>query len=597
MEYKMQEQNKKIKIWKIILIILFNIIYPYIIYLISNLNNPVFFIIRKYRGFASIIYELVIVYGFYLLFKAIFKKSMRSNIAIAILFNIISIISYYKVNIVQKPFLPEDILLVGNALEIAEYGNLTITPIIIMQIIITVIVLVIQGLITWYSKYEKYHKTKTRIIIGAISGAFILIACLGNWSNVSGLGEDVYDYTSNHYQYGATVNFCKNIYKLIERPKLEIYSKQRLNSIKEKNKKIESNIQKGENKPNIIVIMGESFTDITKLEGLEFSSEPIENFKNLKKNYANGTTTVSIYGGETSTSEFEFLTSCTTRFIPNIKYPYSQAVQGNTISIINTLKNNGYYTVAIHPNKGKFYNRKNVYNYFGFDKTVFSSNMKNIENYYDGKISDQDFVEEIINQYENAQADKKFIFAISMESHMPYIKEKYAETQIKVNTNGKYNLSEEEIAEIEVYTQGLYNFDKSIKYLTEYFNKKEEEVMIVIFGDHLPALNSLYEQAYGENIEKYQTPYLIWTNYQTEINTEKNISIAGLALRVLESANIELPWYYKGISEFYKQYPVFERKFVLDKNGNLLPQDTNNEQIEDYSIIQFDILFEKNIKD
>ena len=120
--------------------------------------------------------------------------------------------------------------------------------------------------------------------------------------------------------------------------------------------------------------------------------------------------------------------------------------------------------------------------------------------------------------------------------------------------------------------------------------------MLVVFGDHLPALNSLYNNVYGESIEKYQTPYLIWTNYETEINVEKNTSLAGLSTRVLANANIDMPWFYDYIYEFYKEYPVFEKRFIIDKNGKTLEEDTNNELIENYNIIQFDILFKKNIK-
>ena len=100
----------------------------------------------------------------------------------------------------------------------------------------------------------------------------------------------------------------------------------------------------------------------------------------------------------------------------------------------------------------------------------------------------------------------------------------------------------------------------------------------------------------GESIEKYQTPYLIWTNYETEINVEKNTSLAGLSTRVLANANIDMPWFYDYIYEFYKEYPVFEKRFIIDKNGKTLEEDTNNELIENYNIIQFDILFKKNIK-
>lgn len=588
------------KAGKIFLVILFNIIFPYIIYFLSNINNENFFVFREIRESAgfdlsfAFLYELVIVYGLYFFFKAIFKKSLRANIAIAILFNLISIISYYKVQVVEKPFLPEDILLIGSAFEIAGYGNLQIEPVLILQVFITTILLVIQGLITWYTKYEKYHKKLTRAIIGVVTAAILLLACLKNWSNMSLFTEDDYNYKLDHYHYGATVNFFKNMYKLIEKDELAIYSEEKLKQIKEEAQKLESNTTSKE-RPNIVVIMAESFTDITKVEGIEFNKDPLENYKNLIKEGTSGTATVSIYGGETSTSEFEYLTGSSAKFIPNVRYPYAQAMRGDTLSIVTTLKKEGYYTTSIHPNTGGFYNRENAYKHLGFDNSIFINDMQDIDNYYGENVSDMDTAEEIVKQYEKSPSDKKFIFTITMEAHMPFTSDKYPNNDIELVSND-YNLTQKDIEEIEIYTKSLSNFDKSLKYLTDYFKQKDEEVMLVVFGDHLPALNTLYEKAYGEGIEKYQPTYFVWTNYETELNIEKNISPAGLSMRILENANIDMPWYYKSISEFYKQYPVYEKRFVVDKDGNILDNDTQNEAIDNYHIIQFDILNEKNIE-
>lgn len=116
------------------------------------------------------------------------------------------------------------------------------------------------------------------------------------------------------------------MYKLIEKDELAIYSKEKLKQIEEEAQKLESNIT-SEERPNIIVIMAESFTDITKVDGLEFNKDPLENYKNLIKEGTSGTATVSIYGGETSTSEFEYLTGSSAKFIPNVRYPYAQAMR------------------------------------------------------------------------------------------------------------------------------------------------------------------------------------------------------------------------------------------------------------------------------
>ena len=577
------------KVRNIFLTILFNIIFPYIIFLISNINNLDFLNakmkITAYSWYFIVyIYEFVIIYGIYLLFKAIFRKSLPSNICLSIILNLISIISFYKVSIAQKPFLPEDLFLIENALEIAEYGNLKLEGIILLQIIINVIVLALQFIITKYTNYEKIPKTSTRIVMLVFSIILLSCACLYRWSDFVALKYRDLDPRYDYKIYGATVDFFKNIPDLIYKPELDIYSEEEVNNIKQEIEDSEY-VVNGSN-PNIIVIMAESFSDITKLNQIEFESDPIPNYRDLSDDYASGNTVVSIYGGETSMSEFEFLTGSSTRFLNGEKYPYVQIVKSNKDSIVRTLKDQGYYTTAIHPNSGGFYNRKTAYKRLGFDKTIFIDNMENIENYYQNNVSDMDTAEEIIHQYETCNSDKKFIFAVTIESHTPYVSEKYDQNEIKLKEN---NLSEEQVTEIETYTQGIYNLDKTLKYLTEYFSQKQEEVMLVLYGDHLPLLNYLYDNEYGETIERYQTPYLIWTNYDKEIEDEENISIAKLAMKVMENANIELPWYYRFIEKFYEEYPVCTNRFLIDKEGRNIS--STIKLIDNYNIIQYHLLY------
>ena len=510
---------------------------------------------RLYGGiFLSFIYEFAMIYGLYFFFKAIFGKSLRSNIALAIVFNVISIISYYKIGVVEKPFWPEDILLIGNAMEIAGYGNIHIEPIILIQIFITILVLVIQWLITKHTKYEERLKSITRIIMGIGAAVVICIISFFNWTKVQWFEENDYNYAINYYRYGANVEFFRNIYKLVEKPKLDIYSEERLEQIKEKSENLGEENTGDEETANIIAIVVESLSDITKVDSLEVEKDPLPTYRSLLENYPNGNIVASIYGGETSMSEFEFLTGSSTRFLNGKKYPYSQRLKDD---------------------------------------------MQDIDNIYDDNISDMDTAEEIVKQYEDIKETKKFIFAITKELHSPLNSTRYSNYEIDVKA--KANIPDNELSTIKVYTQGLYNFDKSLKFLLDYFEQKEEKVMIVFFGDHLPGFNTLYNIEYGEGIGRYETPYVIWTNYemgQEEIEkySKDKISIAGLSMMTLEAANINLPWYYDFINEFYKQYPVCTNKFLVDKDGNELSIDTNNELIEDYNIIVFDLLYEKNIE-
>lgn len=600
------KKQKIIKIRNIVLIILFNLIFPYVLYLISNISNDLFWQIRAVRRTSSIyifsfVYELWIIYGLYFLFKSIFKKSFISNCIIAAIFNIIQIISFYKIEAVSKPFWPEDILLAGNAMQIAGYGGIEFKWIIALQVILTIILLLIQFLITRYTKYEKTLRIPTRVIMGILSLAILCVSCLFNWTNIRGFVKDNFNNETNYSIYGSTVEFFRNAYKLVQKPKLDIYSKERLDKIKEESSKLENNNNENseEEKPNIIVIMAESFSDITKSKYFEFEEDPLPTYRELIKSYPHGNTVVSIFGGETSMSEFEFLTGSSTRFLDGTKYPYSQIVKDDTKSIVTTLKDNGYYTTAIHANDGSFYNRDMAYKYLGFDRLVFKDDMEKIDNVYDDCVSDMDTAEEIVRQYESINDKNKFIFAITMETHVPYNSDRYKEKEIKEKLTKAIPATE--LLECETYIQGIHNFDKSIKYLTEYFSKKDEKVMLVFYGDHLPAFKTIYYNEYKDSIEKYKTPYCIWTNYEMtkeEIKkySKENISIPGLSMMVLEKANITLPWYYTYISEFYKAYPVCTNKYLYDAEGNELDINTNNEQIENYNIIIFDLLYEKNIK-
>ena len=73
------------------------------------------------------------------------------------------------------------------------------------------------------------------------------------------------------------------MYKLVENPELDIYSVDRLNKIKEESADLNIKNEETEINPNIIVIMAEAFSDITEVDGLEFSAEPLENYKKLQE--------------------------------------------------------------------------------------------------------------------------------------------------------------------------------------------------------------------------------------------------------------------------------------------------------------------------
>lgn len=80
----------------------------------------------------------------------------------------------------------------------------------------------------------------------------------------------------------------------------------------------------------------------------------------------------------------------------------------------------GYRAVAMHPYYGKNYSRDKLYPMFGFD------DYKHIDNYFQGAervrwcISDDADVDGIIDQYENKDSEKLFLFNVTMQNHGAY---------------------------------------------------------------------------------------------------------------------------------------------------------------------------------
>ena len=596
------KKNNKSKYQIIISIILFDILYLYIIFFISNIGNDSFLnghdnLINKDNQIPILIYEILTVSGFALLFKAIFKKSLRKNIALTILFQIISIISFYKVQVVEKPFWPEDILLIGSATDIAKFGNIKLELMIEIQIILSIAILVIQKMITSKTNYEEYFKDSKKIRISKfILSMIILISICGfNWASlIKPEALPIAEYA----KLGAVADFFSNMYKLGPKKTLDIYTEKAVENIKEEVEKessanTDNNINSSKIQPNIITIMVESLSDPMKMEGVNVSKDPLPTYRELSKNYASGNVITDIYGGETSMSEFEFLSVTTSKNLLNDeKYPYTQIVNKNTNSIVKVLKDNGYYTTAIHANEPTFYNRENAYKNLGFDKTVFEDDFKNIEKYINDNTSDLDTIKEIINQYETIEEEKKFIFAVTIESHMPYLEDKYEEHDITITSDKVAG----QMKYFSSYAQGVYNFDNALKYLVNYFEKIKEPVMVVVYGDHLPPLNEIYNEFYGENIERYETPYVVWANYDIKDKKDEDLSVAALSMKVLKEANIELPWYYKFMGKFYEKYSIYTKRFIIDNDGVNYNLDTTNELIDKYRILQYNLMYKNTIK-
>jgi phosphoglycerol transferase MdoB-like AlkP superfamily enzyme len=332
-------------------------------------------------------------------------------------------------------------------------------------------------------------------------------------------------------------------------------------------------------KPNIIAVLSESFWDMGKLPGLNFSEPLTPHFRTLYEDCAHGSLVVTPFGGGTCNVESEILTGVPIRHYNLSNSFYHRYITRPMQSLATIFKENGYETIALHTFDKNFYNRANALAHMGFDRFIAKEDLANPV--YEGLyIADSELTNMIVKAFDE-RTKPIFILAISMENHQPYNRKKYAHHKIKL-LNGNIPPRLKETA--EAYAHGLNDADRELAVLTEHFKQKKEPVEIVFFGDHLGALGPLFElyrktgyvssgELTLEDIKNlYSTEFLIWANYTKSKERYMNTSSNFFGNIILNSAGPEIkkPDMYRFLDEIYKEWHSVNRNnLFIDAFGKM----------------------------
>lgn len=265
---------------------------------------------------------------------------------------------------------------------------------------------------------------------------------------------------------------------------------------------------KTEDTPNIIFLQLESFIDPQLVNSIECSEDPIPNFRNLMKNYSSGYFTVPAVGAGTANTEFESITGMSAKFFGPGEYPYKSVLLDKTFeSIPYDLKEIGYSTHVIHNHRGVFYNRNQVFKNLGFDDFTSIEYMNDIEKTPKNWAKDSILTDQIMTAL-NITDSKDYIYTISVEGHGKYPTEQIIQNpEIEVTKAP----SEEKKWQYEYYVNMIHSMDKFVKELTDSLSQFDEDVVLVMYGDHLPALDMTEDEM--ESGSLYNTQYVIWSNF------------------------------------------------------------------------------------
>lgn len=433
------------------------------------------------------------------------------------------------------PFTAADLTVVKSAFAVM---NSYLTTSQICGIIIGIVVLIVLAVILFRKAPKRKERIPYRNVVGYIGGLFLIVY----FSTLAGMDSGILasrfgNIADAYLEYGFPYCFGNSLLNTgIEKP--TEYSEEIVDElIAEVEKPVThmSYLQGDteavkEAKPNIIFLQLESFFDPAHVEGVEFSKNPLPNFTTLRETETSGYLNVPSVGAGTVNTEFEVITGMNLDFFGPGEYPYKTVLKETTCeSIAYNLREEGYKSHIIHNNTATFYERNEILPQLGFDRFVSLEYMYNEETTYAGWAMDEILITEIRKALASTE-EQDVIYAISVQGHGSYPIAAMENPMIKVT-----GLEEQEHNSFEYYVNQLYEMDKVILALTKTLEEYEEDVILVLYGDHLPGFDFTEEELKNGNI--YQTEYIIWSNYGLE-EKDKDLEAYQLSAYVLKQAGL-----------------------------------------------------------
>ena len=522
------------------------------------------------------------------------KISIRS---VSILLEIFGIANYYVKKYKGGPLLPWDLSAITTASNVANAFSFKITKECIISLTIVIFLWKLSNLCI------KNPKTKPYRILRISGSALFVIFCYVFYgtdlvATAFNATPDFFNQTRGYEAKGAVAEFLVNTrYLNLAQPddydtstlekniteSTEEDAPTILETALEHSNQTSSTTSSTVKDPNIIVIMNESFSDLSVIGDFDTTVDYMPFINSLKneENCISGYSYVSTIGTGTSNTEYEFLTGNTMGFLPIGSNAYQLYVKNTIPSLVSTLKSQGYSASAFHPYYKENWNRINVYNDMGFDSYTGYGDYSDFDKIR-LFVSDQSDFEHVEQLYENRDTSKPFfLFNVTMQNHSSYDQDTGSWfQQVKLaNMEGTYPQAEQ-------YLSLIKETDDAFAELVSYFKSVDEPTIILMYGDHQPYIeDAFYEEVMGKKLsdltdeeqqKRYITRFVMWANYDIPEGWIDEISVNYLSTLLCEAANVELTDYQKYLNTLYTKMPVITMMGCKDWDGNYFKIDDSN---------------------
>ena len=458
----------------------------------------------------------------------LFRRRCFWRVLIAIFWFLLGIINGVILSNRVTPFTGPDLHLLTDGMAILN-KYLPSWGVVVALIVLGFFVLLLLGLLIKGPKYTrkiKYRYDLLLVIVGILAFAGITQLALEKRVLSNYFGNIAFAYEDYGYPYCLAVTIFDTG---ISCPR--DYSESEIKRIENTEENLPET-KSGEH-PNIIFIQLESFFDPELVNYLKLSEDPIPNFRKLMKEYTSGYYKVPSVGAGTANTEFESITGMSLHYFGPGEYPYKSILKETTCeSAPYVLKSLGYTTHAIHNNEANFYGRRSIFLNLGFDTFTSAEYMPEEEDKNPlGWTKDEVLTDEIIKCLDSSEGSD-YIYTISVQGHGAYPEEELLDDP-EITVTGA--ATEEKNIQWEYYVNQIHEMDNFVKELTDALADYPEDVVLVMYGDHLPTMGLTVEDLNNKYL--FQTEYVMWDNFGME-KKDVNLAAYQMAAEVMDRVGI-----------------------------------------------------------
>ena len=548
------------------------LIFPIFICCMAEINQGKF--IKPFLTFVAdrptvILFDFLMTGVVFAFFLGIFKKGWLAMLAHSILYMALSTTELFKYGTNGNHLILSDMKLLRSVKSLTSFAYIKITPRLITYYAIVIMFL----LVAMYFNPKIKASPLRRIVISC--GCLLPFAALvvlpsfynpvyktfkldtTSATNAFKLNEK---FENNHFLAFLVQTASESYSNRIVVP--EDYSEEYIDEIMDIPVDTDEDFNGGK-KPNVIVIMSESYADFRAFNQLEIDEKYYKYFDKAVSEGKGGTAITPTYASWTVRSEFELLFGLPVRGINTPNMPQRELADRAQPALAQYYKAWGYKTIYVHPFQSNFYSRARIYGHFGFEKMIFHDDQAGTSDFtvpvehYGTYVDDSTVFNQIISEIKTSKKPI-YLHTTTMQNHQPYDQGEDPDDEF-----GNY------LTWISHTNDGLDKFLSELETI-------KEPTLVFFVGDHFPSLRgetSVYNQLglTGANCDTlYQQKYFFWSNYDADFSyiPDNEVSFFYIPYVILNIIDAPRDPFIEKMNEFMESLPVYSNEYNSETPRN-----------------------------